>query len=57
MIEAVKWMQTNQKYDDTIICSDSLSLLEAIDNMTPDTQEIRDRLNTLHGKTHIQVQV
>ena len=53
MIEAVKWMQTNQKYDDTIICSDSLSLLEAIDNMTPDTHEIRDRLNTLHGKTHI----
>ena len=47
MIEAVKWMQENQKHDDTIICSDSLSLLTAIDSNSTDTQEIRDRLNTL----------
>ena len=51
--EAVKWMQENQKHDDTIICSDSLSLLTAIDCNTNDTQEIRDRLNTLNGKTFI----
>ena len=53
MIEAVKWMQKNQKHDDTIICSDSLSLLTAIDCNTNDTKEIRDRLNTLNGKTFI----
>ena len=53
MIEAVKWMQENQKHDDTIICSDSLSLLTAIDCNSTDTQEIRDRLNTLNGKTLI----
>ena len=54
MIEAAKWMQKNQKHDDTIICSDSLSLiLTAIDCNTSDTQEIRDRLNTLNGKTFI----
>ena len=46
-------MQENQKHDDTIICSDSLSLLTAIDSNSTDTQEIRDRLNTLNGKTLI----
>ena len=53
MIDAVMWMQENQKHDDTIICSDSLSLLIAIDSNTADTQEIRDRLNTLNGRTFI----
>ena len=53
MIEAVKWMQENQKHDDAIICSDSLSLLTAIDSNSTDTQEIRDWLNTLNGKTLI----
>ena len=52
MIEAVKWIQENQKHNDTIVCSDSLSLLTGIDSSnTTDNKEIQDRLNALNGKT------
>ena len=44
----IEWAATpgneNQKHDDTIIKSDSLSVLTAIDCNTNDTQEISDRL-------------
>jgi ribonuclease HI len=50
--EALKWMLENQKYDDTVICSDSQSLLTSIDTLNPDTNDIRSMLDSLHGKTY-----
>ncbi len=51
--EALKWMKTNQKYGDTVICTDSQALLTSIENMSADTAEIRRDLQTLHGKTYM----
>ena len=42
MVEALKWMKVNQKYSDTVICSDSQSLLTSIDTMSPDTIQISE---------------
>ena len=53
MVEALKWMKVNQKYSDTVICSDSQSLLTSIDTMSPDTSDIRAELDLLHGRTFI----
>ena len=52
-VEALKWMLVNQKYDDTVICSDSQSLLLSIDSLTPDTADIRADLDKLYGITYI----
>ena len=51
--EALKWMLVNQKYDDTVVCSDSQALLISIDSMSADTQDIRDMLDLLHGRTNL----
>ena len=53
LTEALKWMTENQKYDDTIICSDSQALLTSIDSLNPDTQDIRKTLESLHGTTYL----
>ena len=50
-----KWMLENQKYDDTIICSESQSLLLSIDSLTPDIADIRadfDKLFSLDPVPH-----
>ena len=53
LTEALKWMTVNQKYDDTIICSDSQALLTSIDSLNPDTRDIRKTLESLHGTTYL----
>jgi ribonuclease HI len=53
MVEALKWMKVNQKYSDTVICSDSQSLLTSIDTMNPDTADLRAELDLLHGRTYL----
>ena len=52
-VVAMKWMLENQRYADTVICSDSQSLLTSIDSMTPDTTDIRADLDKLYGTTYI----
>ena len=49
---ALNWMKENQ-FTDTVICSDSQSLLRALENLTPDTADLRYTLDNLHGKTYI----
>ena len=46
-------MQEFQRYDDTVVCTDSQALLTSIESMSPDTQDIRNILDSLHGKTHL----
>ena len=53
MREALKWMLVNQKYDDTVVCSDSQALLTSIESRSPETQDLRDMLDMLHGKTYL----
>ena len=49
---ALNWMKENQ-FTDTIICSDSQSLLRALENLTPDTADLRHMLDNLEGHTYI----
>ena len=42
-----------QKPKEQHICSDSQSLLLSIDSLNPDTQEIRNILESLHGRTYL----
>ncbi len=53
MEEALKWMKVNQKYSDTVICSDSQSLLTNIEQHSLDTVQIRSDLDSLYGRTSI----
>ncbi len=53
MLEAVQWVKTNQKYGDTIICSDSRSLLQSIEMESPVTADICEILRSVHGHTYI----
>ncbi len=53
MMEAAQWIETKQKYDDTIICSDSPSLLQIIEMESPSTNEICEALRSVHGHTYI----
>jgi ribonuclease HI len=49
---ALNWMKDNQ-FTDTIICSDSQSLLRALKHSTPDTADLRNILDNLRGNTYI----
>ncbi len=53
MMEAVNWIVENQKHDDTIICTDSRSLLQSIESELPDTNEIRKGLQSVSGHTYL----
>ena len=46
-------MKVNQKYSDTVVCSDSQSLLINIEQHSPDTAQIRNDLDSLYGRTSI----
>ena len=53
MLLALNWMKTNNQYTDTIICSDSQSLLYSIDSLMPNTADIRKLLDSMKGRTFI----
>ncbi len=53
MMEAAQCMKTEQKYDDTIICCDSHSLLQRNEMESPSTNEICEALRSVHGHTYI----
>jgi len=49
---ALNWMKGNQ-FTDTVICSDSQSLLRALKNLTCDTSDLRQLLDNMSGDTYI----
>ena len=51
---AMDWLMENNTSTDAAICTDSLSLLMAIERMSSDTAEIRNKLCKLKGKITIQ---
>ena len=50
MFLALEWIRDNNASTDTIICSDSQSLLTAITNNSRDTEDIRTLLASFKGK-------
>ena len=54
MYLALEWIRDNNASTDTIICSDSQSLLTAIANNSRDTEDIRKLLDSFKGKTVLQ---
>ena len=54
MALALDWMTIYNQYTDTVICSDSQSLLTAIENSSPDTSNIRKQLSELKGRVTLQ---
>ena len=51
---ALNWIKKESPSTDTVICSDSQSLLTAIDNYSPETHHVRELLNSLKGRTTLQ---
>ena len=51
---AFDWIEAYNRCDDTVICSDSLSLLTAIQSYSVDTQEFRDRTKNIIGRVILQ---
>ena len=49
---ALEWM-TEYQFTDTVICTDSQSLLRAIANLTVDTADIRKALDNMRGTTYL----
>ena len=46
---AISWLQKNSQVGRAAICTDSLSLLEAINNESLDTQQLREELKLLNA--------
>ena len=51
---ALDWMLENNRSSDTIICSDSLSLLTSIDSRQPNVRDLIEKLQQLKGRTTLQ---
>ena len=54
MLLALDWAQRENRSTDFAICTDSLSLLMAIDSFASDTKQIRQMLESLNGRVTLQ---
>ena len=54
MLLALKWTLKENRFTDTVICTDSKSLLQAIQNYSPELSEIHDLLSSLVGRMTLQ---
>ena len=53
LLLGIKWLQNHPNYDHVAFCTDSLSLLQAMDSDHPDTAEIRELLAVVCRKADL----
>ena len=53
LLLGIEWLHNHPSYNQVAFCTDSLSLLQAIDSRNPDTEEIRNKLPSVCGHAHL----